>query len=82
MTFAQSGVTLTWDSTHPNILEFAEANGLDPDFGCRDGFCHSCKCALVDGEVVYNDPKMVVMPEDGQVLICSSRPLSNITIDA
>ena len=64
-----------------NILEFAEANGIDPKYGCRDGFCHSCKCTLISGEVVYVNPKMVVMPEEGQVLICYSYPASDVVID-
>jgi ferredoxin len=82
VTFAQSGVTLTWDPSFQTILEFAEANGIDPVFGCRDGFCHSCKCALLEGEVEYINPKMVVLPEEGQVLICYSRPKTNVVIDA
>ncbi|MEQ8196361.1 MAG: 2Fe-2S iron-sulfur cluster-binding protein [Rhodospirillales bacterium] len=82
VTFAKSGVTLIWDPSFPTILEFAEANGIDPVFGCRDGFCHSCKCTLIEGEVVYINPRMVVLPEEGQVLICYSRPKTNVVVDA
>jgi ferredoxin len=82
VTFAATDKTLTWDPAFSTILEFAEANGIDPVYGCRDGFCHSCMCKLVSGQVKYINPKMVVMPEEGQVLICYSVPVTDVVIDA
>ncbi|MEL0107873.1 MAG: 2Fe-2S iron-sulfur cluster-binding protein [Rhodospirillaceae bacterium] len=81
VTFKASGVTLPWDPSFSTILEFAEENGLDPVYGCRDGFCHSCMCTLISGEVAYTNPSMVVMPDEGQVLICYSYPITDVVID-
>ena len=81
VTFVGTGTTLTWDPAFSTILELAEANGIDPVYGCRDGFCHSCMCKLISGAVEYINPKMVVMPKEGQVLICYSFPVSYVVID-
>ena len=79
VTFSRSGVTVRWDPAFDNLLEFAEAQGLSPDFSCRSGICNTCKCALEDGEIEYlEEPLDDPGPED--VLICSSRPKSNIVI--
>ncbi len=81
VTFKSSNVTVPWDSGHDNILELAEANGVIVDFSCRSGVCHTCMCELIEGEVEYvNDDAM--LPEDeSDVLICSSVPKTDITID-
>lgn len=81
VTFQGSGVTVKWDSAKESILELAEANGLDPDFSCRSGICHTCMCRLVEGEVEYIDDDVLMPDEEDQVLICSSRPKTNVTVD-
>ena len=43
--FAQSNKTVTWKPEDGTLLEFAEANGLNPDYSCRQGICHTCTCA-------------------------------------
>jgi ferredoxin len=78
--FSESGITAKWDSEYENLLEFAEDQGVFPDFSCRSGICHSCQYELSKGEVEYNfeplDP-----PYPGQVLLCCARPRSNLVID-
>ncbi|MCH8238115.1 MAG: 2Fe-2S iron-sulfur cluster binding domain-containing protein, partial [Proteobacteria bacterium] len=81
VTFQGSGITVKWDPAKESILELAEANGLDPDFSCRSGICHTCMCRLVEGEVEYIDDDVLMPDEEDQVLICSSRPKTNVTID-
>lgn len=80
ITFRASGVTSTWDGTAESLLELAENVGLNPEFSCRAGICNSCKCGLVSGKVEYfEDP--LIEPEDGQVLICCSRPVGPVVLD-
>lgn len=80
ITFAQSGVVIEWDDSEESILDAAEAAGLSPMYSCRSGICQTCSCRLVEGAVDYfNDP--TAMPEDGEVLICSSRPRGNVVLD-
>ncbi len=72
--FSRTGKTALWRAESGlTLLEFAEAHGLAPDFGCRAGTCHSCAVRLVAGSVAYDAPPPVP-PPDGQVLPCCARP--------
>ena len=73
VTFAASGKTATWTPKDGTLLEFAEANGLSPDYSCRQGVCHTCTCGIKSGEVEYTD-EPAGEPDEGNVLICVSRP--------
>lgn len=81
VTFTASGKTLTWNEGDGTLLEFAEANGLNPDFSCRQGVCLTCSCSLQQGEVDYiEDPSNE--PDEGEVLICISQPkTSKVVLD-
>jgi ferredoxin-NADP reductase len=78
--FSESGITAKWDPEYENLLEFAENQGIFPDFSCRSGICHTCQYGLLKGKVDYTfeplDP-----PYPGQVLLCCARPRSNLVID-
>ena len=80
VSFAKAGLTAKWDSSFETILDFAEAQGLRPDFSCRTGICHTCMSKLIAGEVEYVTEPLDV-PDPGCVLICSSRPKTNVVID-
>ena len=77
--FASSGKTLTWNEGDGSLLEFAEANGLNPDFSCRQGVCLTCACQLRSGEVDYTE-KPTTPADDGEVLICISQPKTSRVI--
>ena len=79
--FAESGKTLTWNQGDGTILEFAEANGINPAFSCRVGVCLTCSCKIQEGEVVYQE-EPTGTPDDGEVLICISQPkTSKVVLD-
>ena len=80
VTFNNSGITASWSDEYESILEFAEAQGLEPDFSCRAGICNTCYCELIEGEVEYIDEPLVE-PDTGHVLPCISIPRANIVID-
>ncbi|MEO1068162.1 MAG: 2Fe-2S iron-sulfur cluster-binding protein [Cyanobacteria bacterium J06638_6] len=71
--FAKSGKTATWSMVDGTLLEFAEDQGLAPDFSCRAGICLTCMCRLEAGEVSYDEPPTGT-PDEGHVLICVSKP--------
>ena len=79
VTFSKAGVKANWNPSFESILDLAEANGLSPDYSCRSGICHTCACPLEDGEVEYLleplDP-----PDPGSVLICCSKPKTNLVV--
>lgn len=80
VTFRKSGMTAAWDSDACSLLDFAEAQGLTPDFSCRAGICSTCKSRLVSGNVAYfEEPLDDIDP--GDVLLCCSRPVGPVTID-
>ncbi|MCP4664337.1 MAG: 2Fe-2S iron-sulfur cluster binding domain-containing protein [bacterium] len=80
VTFARSGVTARWDPSCESLLELAEAHGLTPDQSCRLGVCSICISTLTEGEVEYPD-QTVVRPAEGAVLICCSRPRTDVVIE-
>jgi len=71
--FAQSQQTVVWNATSENLLEFAEANHLQPPYSCRQGICGTCQCRLLEGEVEYQE-KPTASVEAGSVLICIATP--------
>ena len=79
ITFSDSGITAKWDPEFDSLLEFAEAQGLMPDFSCRSGVCSTCECKLESGELDYSEPPLEE-PDDGYALICCSKPKGNVTL--
>jgi len=79
--FAQSNQTIAWSEDAESILEFAEANGLNPPYSCRQGICGTCECKLLEGEVEYQTTPTATV-EDGSVLICIAKPkTANVVLD-
>ncbi len=80
VTFSKSGVAASWNPSLESILDLAEANGLSPDYSCRSGICRTCMCVLEQGEVEYvMEP--LEPPDEGSVLICCSKPRTNVVVE-
>jgi len=80
VSFLKAGLSAKWDPSFESILDLAEAQGLRPPFSCRAGICHTCTSKVIEGEVEYvTEP--LDMPDPGCVLICVSKPKTNLTID-
>ena len=81
VTFIRSGKNLTWDPTAGSLLEFAEANGIDVESGCRAGSCGSCQTVLTAGKVDYNQqPDADIDP--GHCLLCIATPSCDLVLEA
>ncbi len=81
VSFARSGISAHWNaSRYGSILEMAEACDVPVRWACRTGVCHNCESGLVSGAVVY-EPEPLDKPADGNLLVCCSRPTSNVVID-
>lgn len=78
--FTKSGLSVEWDPAVANLLEFAEEQGLMPDYSCRAGTCESCKTRVTAGETEYLFQPFEI-PSDGSVLICCSVPKGDVTLD-
>jgi ferredoxin-NADP reductase/MOSC domain-containing protein YiiM/ferredoxin len=80
VTFVRSSITVAWDDRYPSLLDLAEACDVPVGFGCRHGVCHNCESGLVAGAVTYTqDP--LEPPPDGRILVCCSRPASELDLD-
>ncbi|MEJ2592645.1 MAG: 2Fe-2S iron-sulfur cluster-binding protein [Candidatus Thiodiazotropha sp.] len=79
VTFSRSGRRVAWDAGAASILEFAEAQGVEVNSGCRAGSCGSCQTAIEKGEVEYSQtPDAEVAP--GHCLLCISVPAGDLTL--
>ncbi len=80
VSFTRSGLTVPWDARFGSLLEFAEACDIPVRWSCRVGVCHTCESGIIDGEVSYA-PEPLDKPAAGNLLICCSKPLSEIELD-
>jgi ferredoxin-NADP reductase len=81
VTFSRSGKECTWDSASASLLEFAEAQGVRIDSGCRAGNCGTCITAVRSGQFCYTiEPGAAAGP--GTCLTCVSVPKGDLVLDA
>jgi ferredoxin-NADP reductase/MOSC domain-containing protein YiiM/ferredoxin len=80
VTFVRSNVAVPWDDRYPSLLDFAEACDVPVGFGCRHGVCHNCESGVVAGAVTY-DQDPLEPPPDGRILVCCTRPASELALD-
>ncbi len=79
--FKRSGRTLTWNGKEGNLLDFAEAHGIQVESGCRSGSCGSCVTTLASGAVDYDSPPDYDLAP-GQCLLCVGKPRAPLELDA
>jgi hypothetical protein len=78
--FTRSNKKIPWSGSG-SLLEFAEANGIRIDSGCRAGSCGTCATAIRDGQVNYlRKPDAEI--EKGSCLTCISVPKGSLSLDA
>ncbi len=81
VTFSKTGKQIPWNPDAGSLLEFAEAQGIEVESGCRAGSCGCCQTTLETGEVEYSQqPDADVAP--GHCLLCISTPKGDITLAA
>ena len=70
----------SFDESLASLLEMAEACDVPTRWSCRTGVCHTCATSLLSGDVAYV-LKPLTAPEPGEVLLCCSRPASDVVLD-
>lgn len=73
VSFASSKFEQRWTKEAGTLLEFAEAHGLTPEYGCRNGVCGTCATKVRKGAVTYASPPSASI-SDGEALICCATP--------
>ncbi|MGH8049562.1 MAG: ferredoxin reductase [Arenimonas sp.] len=63
-----------------NLLDGAEAAGLQPKFGCRRGICRTCQCLKRNGTVTNLLTGQVSGPGEELIQLCISTPNSALDI--
>jgi glycine betaine catabolism B len=81
--FVRSGRTFTC-AEDVNVLDAAYEAGLAPPSSCGQGMCGTCKTTMISGTVDMQHnggirPREIAR---NKVLICCSKPTSDLTIDA
>jgi ferredoxin len=80
VTFARSGISTAFGDGQASLLELADACDVPARWSCRSGVCHTCVTPLLSGDVSYS-PEPLEPAGAGQVLICCSRPESDVVLD-
>jgi ferredoxin-NADP reductase len=81
VSFARSGVEVRFDGARwRSLLELAEECDVPASWSCRTGVCHRCESGVVAGAVSY-DPEPLDLPAPGNALLCSARPIEDVTLD-
>lgn len=80
VTISNTDQSLEFDSDHSNLLTFLEANKINVQFHCREGFCGACRCKLKNGQVEYLQEPLAFVRK-GEVLVCCSIPSEDIEIE-
>lgn len=81
VTFSRTGKRLQWDGKAESLLDFAEANGIAVDSGCRAGSCGCCQTSIQTGEVEYNQTPDADV-ETGACLLCVTTPKTDLVLSA
>jgi ferredoxin-NADP reductase len=77
--FTESGVEAAISAG--TLLEQAEAAGLEPEFGCRMGICHTCTCRKTAGAVRDVRTGEISEEEDEDIQLCVSVPAGDVALE-
>jgi ferredoxin-NADP reductase/MOSC domain-containing protein YiiM len=80
VTFSRSNLTVAWDESYPNLLEFAEACDVPASYGCRHGVCHYCETGVLGGDYAYRTEPLE-RPSADNLLLCCAQPTSEMTLE-
>ena len=80
VSFARSGLQVSWNPALKSLLELAEACDVAVQWACRTGVCHTCEIALIAGAVRYS-PQPLEPPAEGNLLTCCSCPRGDVILD-
>jgi ferredoxin len=80
VTFARTGMSTRFGDQWRSVLDLADACDVPTRWSCRTGVCHTCVTPLLSGDITYH-PDPLEPPDEGEVLICCSRPATDIVLD-
>jgi ferredoxin-NADP reductase len=79
--FARAKSELTWKGEFTSLLDFATAEGIALDSGCRAGNCGACVSKVLEGKVSHTKTPGVPLAVD-ECLTCIGIPENDVVLDA
>lgn len=76
----RSNLTIEIKEVNTSLLDSLEKNNVQVEYQCREGYCGSCRCKLISGEVEWvKDPLAFIGKDD--ILPCCVKPKGDIEVD-
>lgn len=80
ITLSASGTQLLCHDEHGSLLIALESHKVKVEYQCRAGYCGSCRCRLVAGQVTWlTQPLAFVRPDE--ILPCCCKARGDIELD-
>ena len=80
ITLSRSGTQLVCQDEHSSLLATLESHRVEVEYQCREGYCGSCRCRLVTGQVDWLTEPLALINE-GEILPCCCRAKGDIEIE-
>lgn len=77
---ARSGIEIEVKQIDISLLNTLEDNNVQVEYQCREGYCGSCRCKLVSGEVDWVREPLAFMNKS-EILPCCVKPKGDIEVD-
>ncbi|RIY33944.1 (2Fe-2S)-binding protein [Psittacicella melopsittaci] len=79
ITLLRSQITFDFDNSK-SLLQALEEQGIQPEYGCRTGFCGHCRTVAASGQWHYQDVPLAFI-RSGQILLCCAIVDSDLELD-
>ena len=80
VTLRLTGTQLMCQEEHPSLLVALESHRVTVEYQYREGYCGSCRCRLVSGQVDWlAEPLAFIQPDE--ILPCCCRAKGDIEIE-
>ncbi|EHM44783.1 class I ribonucleotide reductase maintenance protein YfaE [Yokenella regensburgei] len=80
ITLSRSGTQLLCQEEHPTLLVTLESHRVEVEYQCREGYCGSCRCRLLSGDVTWVTQPLAFI-QDGEILPCCCKAQGDIEIE-
>jgi len=79
--FKGSAFEQRWNKGDVPILDLAEAHGLTPEYGCRNGTCGTCATKIMSGAVTYRGDVTAAHAPDDALICCAVPATDRVELD-
>ena len=74
VTLRLTGTQVLCQEEHPSLLVALESQRVTVEYQCREGYCGSCRCRLVAGQVDWlTEPLAFIQPDEILPCCCKAK---------